>query len=393
MNLLQLPLSAVEESGKLVFVVNGRRYPVSVEGSAPPVEEPPVEEPEEPPVEEPEEPPVEEPEEPAPQPIHAGVWLDQSELMSRPTSGTAWNAVVSAANSVAATGHNLSDQNSSHDLPTLAAALVAARTGDATMRSRAVGALNNAKGTEAGARWLAIGRNAGAYILAADILQIHDGPIYDWLRNLSTRTLSHNNSGAQITLRQSAWASGSNASAQEGFVHAALASYLDNEQELEWGWNAFRRYCGDRTSPHEISSNSDAWQEIPSDPVGIQNKGAVSAQGCNIDGAVSNDMSRGGNNTCSPGSTQYPWVGLNGAVLAALVYHRAGYPAFSIVDKALLRAATYLKNLGGSNWYDADSRADAKHIINVAYGVSYPVKSPVGASGLAGFTDWTHPAP
>jgi hypothetical protein len=310
--------------------------------------------------------------------------------MALPMSGAAWDAV--AASRFVGTGANVSDQNSNHDVQTLGAALYAVRTGDQATRDRVILALSSAIGTEEGARWLAVGRNLGAYVIAADLMGIRSGPIYDWLARFMTRTLAHNNSGAQITFRQSAWSSGSNASAQEGFAYTALAAYLGRTADLDWSWDAFRRYAGDRTSPHRITSNSDVWQQIPSDPVGIQNVGATK-NGCSIAGAISNDMSRGGSDVCSPGYTQYPWVGLEGAVPAALVFERAGYPAFTIMSSAIKRSAEYLWNLrqttGDVRWFD-DSRApEIKHLINWRYGTAYPSRVS-GGGRTVGFTHWTH---
>jgi hypothetical protein len=319
----------------------------------------------------------------------AGVWINQTELQQLPTSGAAWNSVVSSAD--VGTGANISDQNSDHDQATLAAAIFAARTGQ--QRDRAVAALQSAIGTEQGERWLAVGRNLTGYIIAADLLGIRSGPIYDWLASFRTMRLAHNNSGEPVTFRQSAWASGSNASAQEGAAYAALAVYLGDNEMLGWSWNAFRRYAGDRGSPHELSSNSDAWQQVPNDPVGIQNAGA-SKDGCSIDGAISNDMSRGGEDLCTPGHTQYPWVGLDGAVPAALILSRAGYPAWDVANQALRRAAVYLMGLdqsGNADWWDASQAPMIKHLLNRVYGLGYPVSYPTGPGRTVGFTDYTHP--
>jgi hypothetical protein len=324
-------------------------------------------------------------------PTGAGIWISSSQLMSKPMSGAAWDAI--AAQRLVGTGANLADQNSNHDVQTLGAALYAARTGDAATRARVIAALESAIGTEKGARWLAIGRNLGAYALAADLMGIHSGPIHNWLASFNTIKLAHNNNGTPITFRQSAWGSGSNASAQEGFAHAALNAYLGNRAELDWSWNAFRRYVGDRSSPHKISSNSDSWQQIPSDPVGIQNKGATK-NGIRLDGAISNDMSRGGDFKWPPGYTAYPWVGLEGAVPAAVIFERAGYRAFAHQDAALGRAAAYLWFLrvetGDANWYDASRAKDIKHLLNAFYSLNYPAASPAGAGRTVGYTDWTH---
>lgn len=379
------------DTNLLITTVEGKEY----KSLAVLTGEPEPEEPDPDPIPDPEPEPTPEPEpepEPEPTPIPQpggdgdGVVISRAELMALPTTGKAWDAVVASAKSNDGSGINIGDQNSSEDVSLFALALMAVRTQDNVLIAKARGVLEKSIGSEEGARWLGIGRNGMAVALAADVLGIRSGPVYEWLKKLATRTLKHNNNDSQVTLRQNAWGSGSNASAQEGGVHAALNAYLGNRSELDWNFLAFRRYAGDRTSSHTISSNSDSWQEKPSDPVGIQNKGAVK-NGINIDGAISNDMSRGGELKDPPGMTQYPWVGMNGAVLAALILHRQGYPAFEVEDKALLRAATYLKNLG-SSWYDADSRADVKYIINKVYSVNYPVQSPVGASGLVGFSDF-----
>jgi hypothetical protein len=323
----------------------------------------------------------------------AGVWIGGAELAWLPTSGPAWESVVDAA-ADAGTNGNVSDQDSNHDQATLAAALYTARTGQ--QRARAVAALESAIGTErdGDGRWLEVGRNLLGYIIAADLLGIRSGPVYDWLASFRTMRLAHNNSGQPITFRESAWQSGSNASAQEGAVYAALGVYLKDTSMQRWSWDAFRRYAGDRSSQHRISSNSDIWQQNPDDPVGIQNPGAT-RNGCSIDGAISNDMSRGSDDVCDPGYTQYPWVGLEGAVPAAMVLSRAGFPAWDVADRALRRAAVYLKRLrdasGESEWYDNGRAPEIKHLLNRVYGLGYPVEYTVGGGRTVGFTDWTHP--
>ena len=332
---------------------------------------------------------------PAPPPpiVTAGIWIGGAELARLPTSGRAWDSVVDAA-ADADTNGDVSDQDSTHDQATLAAALVTARTGQ--QRDRAVAALESAIGTEqdGDGRWLEVGRNMLGYIIAADLLGIRSGPVYDWLASFRTMRLAHNNSGQPITFRESAWSSGSNASAQEGAVYAALGVYLKDASMQRWSWDAFRRYAGDRSSPHRITSNSDIWQQTPADPVGIQNTGAT-RDGCSIDGAISNDMSRGSDDVCDPGYTQYPWVGMEGAVPAAMILSRAGYPAWDAGNRALRRAAVYMMGLtestGDEEWYDAGRAPEIKHLLNRVYGLGYPASYPVGGGRTIGFTDYTHP--
>jgi hypothetical protein len=330
---------------------------------------------------------------PAPSGPVAGVWIGSQAVGQRPMSGAAWDSIVGAAQGATPNGANLADMNSNHDMATLAAAIVAVRTNNAGMRAKAIAALHGAIGTEGNQRWLDITRNLGGYIIAADLLDVRSGPVHAWISSYKTRTQPHNNEGHPVTLRQNAWSSGSNASAQAGFVHAALAVYLSDQAELAWGWNGFRRYAGDRSSPHRMGSNDSSWQVKPSDPVGIQDAGAT-RDGHRLDGAIGNDMSRGGTFQWPPGMTDYPWVGLMGAVPAAVVYARAGYPAWTVGDSALLRAATYLRELSLDRdpaWYDAERAPQAKHLLNVAYGLGYPARLPTGVGQTIGFTDWTHP--
>jgi hypothetical protein len=338
--------------------------------------------------------PVEATKPPAPPPRvarpSAGLWISPTELAALPMSGAAWKTVLEVAEADLGPP-DVANQDWGHDGKTLACALAAARTGRADLREKAVNALTSAIGTEAGARWLAIGRNLGAYVIAADVLGIRSGPIYDWLAGFLTRTLTANNSDEQVTVGN--WASGSNASAQVGFVTAALSVYTGDDERLAMFWDGFRRYCGDRTSPVTEDSNSDAWQAIPSDPVGIQDKGAVK-NGCRLDGAIGNDMSRGGDDICSPGWTQYPWVGLEGAVPAALVFARAGYPAWEVVDEAVRRAFDYLwflrQSSGNADWFDGVRSNECIFLVNRAYETSFLCSLPVAGGRTFGFSDWTH---
>lgn len=324
-------------------------------------------------------------------PIQSGVLISPAEIAALPTTGAAWTATLKVANGSLGTP-NLSDMNSSHDLKVVGCALAAVKLNDSALKTKANKALVAAIGTEENIRWLELGRNLGGYVVAADVLQVQSGSVFEWLKNFMVKKHPHNNSGVPETIQQNAWSSGSNASAQMGWVHAALAVYLQDQAALDWGWMAFRRYCGDRTSTWRMETKP-AWQAIPEDGVGIQNTGAT-INGINVDGAISNDMIRSNPkpvaNLVYSNYSAYPWVGFQGAVLAAEIFFRHGYPAYEIVDRAILRAATYLKNLStlNSGWYNTTTRKDVKFLINKRYGVSYPLSLPVGANGLVGFTDF-----
>jgi hypothetical protein len=344
-------------------------------------------------------------------PAQASVWISQTELMQLPVAGQAWTSVIDAANASLGTP-DAGAQGSDHDVKTLACALAAVRLNDSSLRAKATAAIVAVIGTETSQstdQWLAFGRNVGAYAIAADLLDLRaDGPpssagdsIQAWLTQFLTRTMIQQASQGQVPI--TSFRSGSNADTQAGFAHAAILAYLGDSAGLANLWNGYKRYCGDRTSPWTMTSNDTSWQYVPSDPVGINDPFAMKL-GCMMDGSIGNDMARwsGGAYSCSPTFTQYPWVGLEGAFPAAVVFSRAGYPAFSIVDSALQRALAYLWQLkqstGDNQWFDGVRANEIVWLGNWVYGannatgVLYPIVGlPIGPGRTVGWTDWTHP--
>lgn len=336
-------------------------------------------------------------------PNDKGIWVSQSEIMSRPTTGAAWNSILSDAAGSWGTA-NVSNQDSDHDQYVLAGALVCARTGQYCDKTRQ--GLLSAIGTESDARWLAVGRNMLGYTIAADVMRNSGNltgadltSVSNWLANFLTRTLANNNSGVQEKLTP--FGSGSNASAQEGAVYAAIAAYTGNSAKLSYVWNRFRLYSCDRVgNPEQVidvrtgfnggwSFAANIGNACPVNPIGeVKN-------GVRIDGAIINDMVRGGSFKFPPGYTSYPWVGLEGYVPAALILQRAGYPSFAVGDNAVLRTheyLCYLKNNTTTDWWEPSRAAEVKHLVKIIYGFdTCGVAYPVGGGRTVGYTDWTHP--
>ena len=100
-----------------------------------------------------------------------GIWVSRGEIASRPASGPAWTAMKAAADGAGAAG-GVANQDSDDDVQTLAAALVAARTGSAAYREKAGRGSPRAIGSEAGGRTLALGRNLPGYVIAADVIDL-----------------------------------------------------------------------------------------------------------------------------------------------------------------------------------------------------------------------------
>jgi hypothetical protein len=355
---------------------------------------------------------------PAPQPRlrprSAGIWVSRSALRHRPTNGPAWDALVSDARADPGPA-NVADQDSGHDVRTLAAAFVCARTRSPRFCAKARSGVIAAIGTERGARWLAVGRNLTGYVIAADLLGLHadrnpesDGSrVEAWIRGFLTEPLAQNNTGRPEMF--SPFGSGSNASAQEGAAYAAVAAYLRDRRALARAWDAFRTYVCAPGAPNrehiDLHRGVDGgWALDDRRPCAINPRGAVkqvpegrpgAGEVRPIDGAIINDMARGGDYKWPPGVTQYPWVGLEGLVPAAVLLDRAGYPAFTVADRAVLRAVNYLWYLQGAarqgKWFKEKRENEIVHLINVVYRKRFPVRLPTGGGRTIGYTDWTYP--
>ena len=339
----------------------------------------------------------------------SGIWVDRAELMQRPTSGPDWDRLVSDAASDPGNA-DIADQDSEHDTHTLAAAIVCVRNGQYCAKARQ-GVLD-AIGTESGGRWLAVGRNLGAYVIAADLLDLRSGNgsdgdrVEQWMRSWLTKRLRDNNTTNMRPFGP--FHAAANAAAQEGFAYAAVAAYLGDDYALERAWDAFRRFvCApgapDRESINMGPSVRDNWTDADS-PCSVNPKGSTrrvpsgmpGAGGTyRIDGSLPGDMRRGGKYQWRPGYTQYVWVGLEGLVPAALILDRAGYPAFDAADRAVLRTHEYLwwlrSQTGDSRWFDGVRARDIIQLVNHAYGTSFPVNQTVGGGRTVGYTGWTHP--
>ncbi|MGE0160265.1 MAG: hypothetical protein AB7T31_12715 [Gemmatimonadales bacterium] len=342
-----------------------------------------------------------------------GIWIAREQLMRRPTEGEDWEALFADARR--ATGQaNIADQDSNHDVHTLAAALVCVRVGEFCDEAR--NAVMSAIGTEAGARWLAVGRNLGSYVIAADLLGLRSGgphgadgdAVERWIAGWLTKELPDNNT--RVPRRIQPFHSGANASAQEGFVYTALAAYLGDPEALHRAWDAFRTFVCEPDAPDFERMDltrpvRDGWAHDDRAPCALNpartekvvppgEPGA--GRKVRIDGALTADMRRGGRFQWEPVYTAYPWVGLEGLVPAAVVLARAGYPAFDVADQAVLRAVEYLwylrEETGDERWFDGVRARDIVHLVNVAYGRSFPIARTVAGGRTVGYTGWTHSA-
>jgi hypothetical protein len=340
-----------------------------------------------------------------------GIWLSRSQISSIRTSGDEWALLVADATKNPGVA-DISNQDSNHDVLTLAAALVCARS--EAYCDKALDGVMSARGTEAGATWLEVGRNLGAYIIAADLIGLHadadpDSPgsrFERWVESWLTKRLPDHVSGELRPFRP--FGSAGNASAEEGFAFTAVAAYLGRATPLKQAWNAYRAFACDPSATLLTNLRGiveDGWT-LSTTPCPINPKGStrivpLSRPGGGsvhrLDGSLGGDMRRGGKYQWEPRYTHYPWVGLEGFIPAAVLLQRAGYQAFAVSDRAALRTHQYLwylrRNTGDQRWFDGVRSREVITLVNVAYGMSFPINALVGAGRTMGYTAWSHPEP
>lgn len=322
-----------------------------------------------------------------------GIWISAAEVAQLPMSGSAWNNLLSTANSSCGSV-DLADQEQSTNVCIMAKALVFARTGQAQYRRDVVTAINQivAAGTYVG-RALALGRELGAYVIAADLIDLPSyDPVLDGLFRTTLRTLRTTyTSGAASDLVDCHERRPNNWGAHCGATRAAIAVYLGDTADLARTAKVFKGYLGDRASYAGFSYGGPeddlSWQCDPTRPVGI-NPAGCTRNGLSIDGVLPDDQRRGGSFTTSPPKENYVWEALQGLLAQAVILNRAGYLVWDWEDRALLRAVRWLHNVvsypaeGDDTWQP--------HVVNHYYGTSFAAPVPARPGKNVGWTDWTH---
>lgn len=340
-------------------------------------------------------------------PVTKGIWISAEELAALPMSGGAWERLKETADGQIDDA-NLAGYTANDDVQTLAVALVYARTGDAAYQKKAADAIRAAMGTEysgrvkgpnsaQGALAVTLSRNLVSYIIAADLVGLSEyDPRFDarfrsWL----------------VDLRDTEWADDSivandeqrvnNHGRMAGASRAAIAVYLDDEVELEQTARVFRGFLGDRSTYAGFKYARDlSWQADPDAPVGINPLGAVK-DGYVIDGALPEEMRRGCSFQIPPCYSNYPWEGLQGILVEAVILRRQGYDVWSWEDQAILRAVQFLYDLQRAypeeEWWAPGDDRWIPWLVNAVYGTDFPTEPVTRPGKNMGWTDWTHARP
>ena len=312
-----------------------------------------------------------------------GIWTSAVELSGLPMNGDAWENVLDEADRPAL-APLVAYQGDGADERTLAKALVFARTGNQRYRQEVIATCMAAIGTEVGGRTLDLARNLVGYVVAADLVGLpseEDQQFRAWLRHCRTVNLDGRSLISTHEDRPNNWGTAAGAS------RVAVAVYLGETSELERCAQVFHGWLGNRSVYDDFDWGELDWQADPARPVAINPAGAT-RDGHSIDGVLPDDQRRSGGFVWPPPQENYVWEALQGALVQAVILHRAGYDVWEWEDQALLRAARWLHEecdfpaTGDDEWLP--------HIVNHYYGTSFPAPVPANPGKSMGWTDWTH---
>lgn len=303
------------------------------------------------------------------------------------TYGKSWNQLYQAALGNWGTA-KISDQDSNHDVYTLAGALVSSRLEDDSLQSKTEKAIQAAIGTEVGGRTLALGRNLLSYVLAADAIQLGkinptlDSSFKSWLSKVRTENLSG------LTLIKTHETRPNNWGTMCGASRIAADIYIGDKVDLDQAARVFRGWLGDRTAYKGFSFGDTSWQCDVANPVGI-NPTCIKS-GHNIGGSLPDDMRRGCSFKWLPCHTNYPWGALVGAVMQAELLYSVGYGSYYWSDKAIKRAVQFLYDLGSIDSFWWQNNNPLIWIVNKRYGLAFSTTATSKFDKNIGWTDWLY---
>ncbi len=312
-----------------------------------------------------------------------GLWISREEVRRLPMSGAAWEALVAQAR-LPADRPDLANQDDPSNVRVLARALYFARTGDSAAAREVEQACEQIQGTETRASALAVSRELMTYVIAADLIGL-DGAararFEHWLRSVSGRSFRGRTLAETHEQRPNNWGT------HAGATRIAIAAYLGDAAELERAAHVFRGWTGERDGWQGFRFGADDWQPEAGRRFAVNPRGTLRA-GHDLGGVLPDDQRRSGPFRWPPPKENYVYEALQGAVAQAVLLERLGFDAWSWGDRALLRAFEWLHReadypaTGDDTWLP--------HVINRAYGTTFPASVPARPGKAIGFSDWTH---
>lgn len=314
-----------------------------------------------------------------------GIWVSRDFVRGLPMEGEAWEQLD--LETLFSSGLvNLADQEDPVSTRLLGKAYVGLRKNDEKMLEAVRKGCLEAMGTEVGARTLALSREILAVVVAADLVGLpekDDLRFKAWLRELRYQEFQGKTLISTHEQKPNNWGTSA------GAARAAIACYLNDEEDLARSALILKAWMGDYDLYHDFKYKNKAWQADPERPLGINPKGAT-REGHSIDGVLPEEMRRSTTFFLwPPPKENYVYTALQGVVTHAVILYRAGYTdVWNWEDKAILRAFQWL-------YEEADFPAVGNdvwmlYLINYYYGTDYAVPRKAEAGKNMAWTDWTH---
>lgn len=324
--------------------------------------------------------------------------MSKADLMARPMEGPAWDALIAWANEPPGVP-DLRDQDRRHGVITLASALVFARAADPVYGDRARTQLMSVIGTErVGAEnsILSLGRQLGAYVLAADFIGLSgadDDRFRAWLDDIRTRELAGH--GRWVSLVATHEDAPNNWGSFTGASRIAAGLYLGDSADVARAAQVLRGFLGDRSAWDRFQpvEGASSWACEPDSYTPVNPP--CTSRGIDLDGAIVRDVDRGGNLRWPPGEDGigYTLESLQGLALQAELLTVNGYgDVWSWSDQALRRAAglvTRSGEAGGLTWNRSSVSYHVPWLLNARYDLGLPTE-PAGIGRVFGYTDWLY---
>jgi hypothetical protein len=311
---------------------------------------------------------------------------------------------------------NYTNQDSTDGAYALAAALVAARTGDPDLRTRVIEAIRsiatNPYNTSANPSALGWARTMTAWVIAGDLVDLDQAdPALDqqW-RQFLVGMLEYPYAGdGGANLLDLAVKRANNIGTVARSAVTAIAIYAGDTNKLQLMADLYRAWVeGSDVYRFDWATAKDrSWQCQPDSPSTYRGINPVDCvrDGNDLGGVLPEEFRRNAPYDPAtypgPNTTKYPWEALGAASTQADLLARAGYPdALQWGDQAPRRALERLfylnsiaADLGWTFGRAAGGGSDDRWMIpfvNALYGTGFPEPGATGPGHPLSWTGWAH---